>query len=123
MDPKRCHDIDLNVAVEEYVKAVQSPTERGGDQCAFLRGSYFREGDCRGGHGWGIVAVFLTTSRVAARRCIILLLKSLRLEVTHYVHPSHCPFSYRSLGRRQRRGSCAGDGGGHSHSSLQPGTN
>src|SRR5215831_5292406 len=50
MDRERRHDIDLHVAIEEYVKAVQSPTERRGDQRALLRRSGFREGDCGCGH-------------------------------------------------------------------------
>src|SRR5579859_4414911 len=54
MNCQRRHHKDLDIAVEQYVEAIQAPTQRGRNECALLCGSYLGESwDSGGGHGRG----------------------------------------------------------------------
>src|SRR5262245_48469781 len=65
MNAQGSHHVDLHVAVEQHVKAIEPPAERSGDQRALLRGSDFREGGCGGGHWLG---GFYHLSAISPRR-------------------------------------------------------
>src|SRR6185503_8190600 len=51
-DAKCRHHVSNDQAVQHHVKSIQSPAQRGRNQCAFLRGCHFRHAEGGGGH-WG----------------------------------------------------------------------